>query len=242
MVQIFLCDDDPAFVQQLSQMLEDLARGYGEKVEIRQTVHPRQILPEQLRDVDIAFLDIDMGQVNGIDLARALRRAGCRALLIFATNYPEYAPEGYEVSAFRFLDKSRLAQKLPYYFSQALNALHRRQDQVLLRWGREEACFPACCLVWAETSQRRLLLHMTQYHTSLLPCGKKMMELEQQLAPLGFLRVHQSFLVNMQYIRKLQSTGVALTTGEVLPVSARNYQKLKGTLLAWRAKHPWNIY
>ena len=240
MVQILICDDDPAFVRRLSGKVADLARGFGEEAELR-VLAPEALIPESLPAPDIVFLDIDLGRTSGIDLARRMRRAGVDALLIFVTNYPEYAPEGYEVSAFRFLDKSRLDQKLPYYFSQALQALKRKRDPVRLLCGREEVSFPAACLVYAETCQRRLLLHMTGYSQPLLPCSQKMAELETQLIPHGFLRIHQSFLVNMGYIKKIQSTGVWLTTGQTLPLSARNYRALKETFLTWRAKNPWSI-
>lgn len=240
MIRILICDDDPAFVRRLSGKVAGLARGFGEEAEVL-TLSPEEFLPESLPAPDLIFLDIDLGRISGIDLARRIRRAGVDALLIFVTNYPEYAPEGYEVSAFRFLDKSRLDQKLPYYFSQALQTLERKRDPICLLCGKEEVRFPAACLVYAETCQRHLLLHMTGYPQPLLPCYRKMTELEELLVPHGFLRVHQSFLVNMEYIRKMQSTGVWLTTGETLPLSARNYRELKETFLTWRAKNPWSI-
>ena len=238
MVKILICDDSPAFSLQLSQKVARLAHGFGQPVEIKTCTQPEQITPESFGCPDIAFLDIDMGNINGIDLARKIRRAGLDTLLIFVTNYPEYAPEGYEVSAFRFLDKERLDQKLPYYFSQALHALESKGDQIQL----SDEVFPSRCLVYGETHSRGLLLHMTGYHTPLLTCSKTMGELEKLLLPHGFLRVHQSFLVNMKYIRKMQSTGVWLTQGEELPISARNYKQLKETFLTWRAKNPWSTF
>ena len=238
MVKILICDDNPAFALQLSQKVARLAHGFGQPVEIKTCTQPEPLTPEAFGCPDIAFLDIDMGNINGIDLARKIRRAGLDTLLIFVTNYPEYAPEGYEVSAFRFLDKGRLDQKLPYYFSQALHALESKGDQIQL----SDEVFPSRCLVYGETHGRGLLLHMTGYHTKLLTCSKTMGELEKLLLPHGFLRVHQSFLVNMKYIRKMQSTGVWLTQGEELPISARNYKQLKETFLTWRAKNPWSTF
>ena len=238
MVKILICDDNPAFALQLSQKVARLAHGFGQPVEVKTCTQPEQLTPEAFGCPDIAFLDIDMGNINGIDLARKIRRAGLDTLLIFVTNYPEYAPEGYEVSAFRFLDKGRLDQKLPYYFSQALHALESKGDQIQL----SDEVFPSRCLVYGETHGRGLFLHMTGYHTPLLTCSKTMGELEKLLLPHGFLRVHQSFLVNMKYIRKMQSTGVWLTQGEELPISARNYKQLKETFLTWRAKNPWSTF
>lgn len=242
MAHILICDDDPVFVRDLSQRVTDLARRLGEPLSLQTFTRPEALTQGLPGSPDIVFLDIDLGRTSGMDLARQLRRKGEKALLIFVTNYPEYAPEGYEVSAFRFLDKKHLDQKLPYYFSQALNLLHARRDLIHLDCREGQEVFPASRLVFAETHQRHLLLHMTGHSVPLLESMKTMGELEDLLAPYGFLRVHQSFLVNLQYLRKMQSTGVWLTTGEALPISARNYRSLKESLLIWRAQNPWNTF
>lgn len=55
---------------------------------------------------DIALLDIDMGETNGIELAKKLRAENENIVIIFITNFIQYAPEGFEVQAFRYLLKS----------------------------------------------------------------------------------------------------------------------------------------
>ena len=67
-----------------------------------------------------------MGDINGMKLARQMRAIHKDFVLIFVTNYGEYAAEGYEVNAFRFLPKLQLAEKLPSYFRQALAACRSR--------------------------------------------------------------------------------------------------------------------
>ena len=57
---------------------------------------------QMARDMDLIFLDIDMESVNGIQLAAKFREVRKDSILIFVTNYGEYAAEGYEVNAFRF--------------------------------------------------------------------------------------------------------------------------------------------
>ena len=60
--------------------------------------------------------------------------------------------------------------------------------------------------------------------------------LEEKLAEEGFLRIHNSFLVNMSYIAALQTSGVTLTTGQVLPVSLHGYKAIKMKYMAWRGR------
>ena len=74
-----------------------------------------------LQSYDLAFLDIDFGNRRGagIDLARRIRQKRNDTIIIFVTSYVEYAPEGYELRAFRYLLKTDVDTKLELYFSRA---------------------------------------------------------------------------------------------------------------------------
>lgn len=57
---------------------------------------------------NIAFLDISMEDINGIDMARHLRKTNPQICIVFVTGYMDYALEGYKVGAFRYLLKDTL--------------------------------------------------------------------------------------------------------------------------------------
>ena len=71
-----------------------------------------------------------MGDINGLSLARKMRSISKSFILIFVTNYGEYAAEGYEVNAFRFLPKLQLKAKLSDYFSKALAACQSKNRTI----------------------------------------------------------------------------------------------------------------
>ena len=60
--------------------------------------------------------------------------------------------------------------------------------------------------------------------------------LEEKLAEEGFLRIHNSFLVNMNYISSLQTNGVTLTIGQTLPISLHGYRGIKKKYMVWRGR------
>lgn len=92
--------------------------------------NPAEITDRQLSQYHIMFLDIDMDERSGMDIARRVRELHLDTVIIFVTNYPEFSMEGYEVRAFRYLLKQELEQKLPNYFRDALAELPR-DDKVL---------------------------------------------------------------------------------------------------------------
>ena len=122
MLHILICDDEPEFASLLKSKITGLPTYSRRRMSIECVTDPRNITVQMARDMDLIFLDIDMGNVNGIQLAAKFREVRKDSILIFVTNYGEYAAEGYEVNAFRFLPKLRIDEKLPDYFEKAVAA------------------------------------------------------------------------------------------------------------------------
>ena len=196
---------------------------------------PNALKKAAVQKADMIFLDIDMGDVNGIALARQIRTIRKDAVLIFVTNYGEYAAEGYEVSAFCFLPKLQLAEKLPDYFRQALAACRSRTRTLNVLCDGEGTNIVLDELVYVGTEERMLIFHRAE-PAAPLKSRMSLRTLEEKLAEEGFLRIHNSFLVNMSYIAALQTSGVTLTTGQVLPVSLHGYKAIKMKYMAWRGR------
>ena len=120
MLHILICDDDTAFTNTLQSAIAALPDYHRRQMQTICVNDPRVLTKTDIQRADLVFLDIDMGDINGMKLARQMRAIRKDFVLIFVTNYGEYAAEGYEVNAFRFLPKLQLAEKLPSYFRQAL--------------------------------------------------------------------------------------------------------------------------
>lgn len=240
-MKILVCDDDKAFAAHLRERLLQQVTTVERWAKVDAVSDPSELSKEALSRYDIAFLDIDMGQTNGMYLARKLREARRDTILIFVTNFVEYSLEGYEVQAFRYLVKSELDTKLTPYVQQALSAFRRERELLRLNCDGEELDISPKNLVYVETASRRLVLHLTGMPRDTLRTRITMTELSELLAARGFLRVHKGFLVNMAYIQRLQSTGVVLSTGEELPVSSRNYSEIKKSYLQWKGQRRWTL-
>lgn len=188
---------------------------------------------------DLLFLDIDLGEQNGLSLARKLRAYNMRTVLIFVTNFKEYAPEGYEVDAFRYLAKSELDNKLSTYFEDALSVCRRYQQTVSIFCKGETVPVSIRTLEYIESLGHEQCLHLTGLPQRQLITRTTMNELEDLLAPRGFLRIHKGFLVNMAYLQSLRSTAAVLSSGKSLPVGARRYQDTKKVFVEWQAQQIW---
>lgn len=130
MLHILICDDDRTFADFLSQQITLLPEFDRRCMKITTLDDPRAIDKSVVETSDLIFLDIDMGDINGLSLARKMRSISKSFILIFVTNYGEYAAEGYEVNAFRFLPKLQLKAKLSDYFSKALAACQSKNRTI----------------------------------------------------------------------------------------------------------------
>lgn len=239
-MKLLICDDDRSFAENLRQRILDYFKEPGWKLSIDCISDIEQLAKIDDSKYDVAFLDIDMGKINGISLARRMRKHHSDLILVFVTNYVQYSLEGYEVHALRYLLKSKLDEKLLPCLRAVIVAYRKERNFVRFSSSNIEVDILPSHIVFAETDERRLKIHLINEARSSIMVSMTMGKLEELLAPRGFLRTHQSYLVNMAYIQQIKSTGIWLKEGTKLPISARNYQKLKQEYLRWKGLKRWN--
>ena len=238
MLRMLLADDDPVFLSKLERLLTQYAAQQQRKVWI--DAYPRDDLSGfVLQSYDIAFLDIDFGDRRGagIDLARRLRQKRNDAILIFVTNYVEYAPEGYELRAFRYLLKTDIDMKLEAYFSQAAEQFAAKRP---IQTGGEMRNLTVDEILYLESDKHTVRIYMLSSSAGPYSCYASLQSFEEKLQPLGFLRIQKSYLVNMRHIKKLLCSEVIMENGLTLPVSGKNYSEIKRAYLLWKGAQTWN--
>ncbi len=235
MISIIICDDDAGFAARLKDLLHQTLQTENRRARIHIFDAMETISAYMLSGCDLAFLDIDFDRkrYTGIDIARKLRQYRKDAVIIFITNYLEYAPEGYEVGAFRYVLKSEVEKKLPLYLPEALAQLETQQEVLKIQNYGERIDIPLPQILYLESQQHTVTIHTTQrdhiFYSSLTA-------LEKQLESKGFLRIHKSYLVNMAHLTRYQSHEAVLTDGTVLRVSARSYGEKKQQYLLWKGR------
>ena len=230
MLRMLLADDDPVFLSKLERLLTQYAAQQQRKVWI--DAYPRDDLSGfVLQSYDIAFLDIDFGD---------RRQKRNDAILIFVTNYVEYAPEGYELRAFRYLLKTDIDMKLEAYFSQAAEQFAAKREILPIQTGGEMRNLTVDEILYLESDKHTVRIYMLSSSAGPYSCYASLQSFEEKLQPLGFLRVQKSYLVNMRHIKKLQCSEVIMENGLTLPVSGKNYSEIKRAYLLWKGVQTWN--
>ena len=236
MLRILICDDDLATANAIQAVVESALDGAGKRAKIYTYTDAGAISRQIMESCDIALLDIDYDGIdyNGMDIARKLRSFARDAVIIFVTNFIEYAPAGYEVGAFRYILKRDLEEDLKAVLPLALGQLHG--ETLPIQVDGEIIKIPLEDILYLEV-QQHCVTAVTQkgepeqeryeFHASLS-------DLEERLEPQGFLRIHKSYLVNMRHLKKFQCREATLDNGMTLRVGEKSYGENKQKFLLWK--------
>jgi len=212
---IAVCDDEPALTAQLEELVRAWSRLRG--CPCRAAVFPSgEALLFDIAEgcpYDLLLLDVEMGGMDGVTLARKLRETDRRTALAFLTNHPGYVFQGYEVSALRYLLKPVkkaelfalldlvLEQKEPAWLLLAVDGQQRRVDQA--------------DVVYLEAQGHAVRVRTVDGE---LVAKVSFSALSRQLGK-GFVSPHRSYLVNLRYVERVSRTDCFLENGERVPVS-----------------------
>lgn len=228
MIGIAILDDDSRVREALNAHLTRFARREGLELQIRSFESGREFLETDYSAFDMLISDIQMPAMNGIDVARSVREKDKEMTIIFVTNYVQYALEGYEVAAFRFLLKPLTYKAVARVAGEAVRQIHRRKEVfVSIRGKGETLRIAARDIVYAETCSGHVVLHTRQGEAE---CHSSMRDVETALEKHDFFRCHSAFLVNMREIQTVQQQDIRLLSGALIPLSKHRKKALKERL------------
>lgn len=218
MFKIAICDDEDTLIRELKKDLERYASQTGREFGIFIYHDGSELLQEYKPDFDLVFMDIKMEKVNGLKAAGELRRMDSTVGLIFLTSLKQYVWKGYEYRAVNYLLKpvkyGVLKLELDRYF-----AHYQGKDEPYLSFANDSGRYKARYkdIRYAETEKRNVMLHFEGQDQVIY---KNMKEISALLcAQPQFARCHQSFVVNLSFVKGVEGLVAILNTGEHLPIS-----------------------
>lgn len=224
MIRIAVVEDEAA----QAETLRDMLLRYGEETGTRLSVSmfsDGEDFVSKYDVYDIAFLDIQLQHMDGIRAAEAIRRKDEQILLIFVTNLAHYAIQGYAVNAMTFLLKPISYAVLAEKMEQALRRLeHGRSQFVTVRTLEGFMKFAVSDIQYVEILSRRLTLHTVQgeFHTT-----ESMVNMEAKLTGAGFFRCHVAYLVNLEYVSRIDHDFAIVAERRVLVSKYRKKEFLQ---------------
>lgn len=230
-MRIAVCDDEEKFRDQAREMIDKLAGSLDVIVDAYSD--GRKLLEAfDKNPYDVLFLDIEMPAMDGITLAKKLRERSDSIYIVFLTGHVEYALEGYEVNALRYLTKPVQEEKLREVLRFVMDNSTSKK-QLMIREDGEELLLNVADIIYFEAQNQYIMIYTTEgEHLVRYNIG----DFEEQLKSDGFFRIHRGYLISLAKVKKLVKSEVLMetATGEIsLPVSRSNVKPLKETLYAY---------
>ena len=230
-LKIAICDDDASQREYLTEAVSDWAKKNRHLANIRQYMDAKSFLFDYLEDkgFDILLLDIEMPEMNGIELAKTVRRENSTVQIVFITGFYEYFSDGFDVSALHYLIKPADERKLFTVLDKAVDNRAYRQRSVLLVTADGEVKVSLADILYIESENVYIIVHTVHgdYRTRMA-LTKFMEQLDET-----FFKVHRSFVVGLKYIKKITRTEVVMTNGASIPISRGLYDEVHAALIKY---------
>lgn len=168
---------------------------------------------------DLLIFDIEMGQLNGMELAAGIRRKDEDIPILFVTGYDSYMAQGFEVAALHYLLKPLRKEKLFTVLDKLkkMRMRKKQEEKILFRAEEGPLSLPASKIWYIEAMAHQCILYTED--TSHVLCSS----IGEMVRPLcgrrEFVRCHRSYLVNVQHISAIVKPELVLDDGRRIPVS-----------------------
>lgn len=177
-------------------------------------------------DYDLLLLDIEMGAIDGVTLAKRLRRMNETVQIVFVTGYSDYIAEGYEVAALHYLMKPVREEKLFEVLDRAAERLAKNEKVLCYEVGGEMVRIPVYQIRFAEVFGNYVTIHAA----SDVKIKMTLSELEKEL-DARFFRVGRSSIVNLMQVRRVTKKEIYLSDGSVVLLPRGAYEAVNRAII-----------
>ncbi|MCI8567197.1 MAG: response regulator transcription factor [Lachnospiraceae bacterium] len=232
MIHIAIVEDEAVERDRIKEYAQRFAQERQLPVQIRTFSDGVGIVSPYEAVYDVIFLDIQMKILDGLKTAEAIRAKDEEVILVFITNMVQYALKGYAVNASNFILKPVTYFAFVQEMRQILKKLAQKKSRsVPLKVEDGMIRLALHDLYYAEMTNRKVLLHT---RGGAYTVTGTLLKLEELLDDDRFFRCHSGFLVNMQYLHKIQGTSVLLNPGNVeVPLSRHKKKELETRLIQY---------
>ncbi len=222
MLRIAIVDDENKFLAFYKRMVAETFSEYHVIVELT-TFNNGNIFIKSLsrNKYDLVFMDIDMPELSGIDIAAELRNNNANFDLIFVSAHPHFVFEAIKFTPYRFIRKTNLKTET----IEAIDSYCNRTQIKFKMFSLELQNGDSINEKVNDIVQFFTIRHNVYYTNKsekdarLLSRKYSLSRLELLTKELGFIRVHKSYLVNYRYIKNINAKLLFMSDGSEIPIS-----------------------
>lgn len=228
MIKIAIADDEAENIRHIENVLREYSEKRGVEIQIESYENSSFLKQDILegKGADIYLLDVEMPEFTGFDIARTIRSTYYEAFIIFITNHNEYAADGYEVSAFRYIMKERINEKLPEAFDYIIPELERMKAHYYVidrPQGNILICHTDIIKIEKESQKYSIIFSRAGEHR----VRSSLTNILKVLDSDSFIFVNKGVIVNLSHVNGIDDRNMELTKDYNVEVSRSRIREVK---------------
>jgi len=216
-MKILICDDEQQYVDELKIHIENFMQSRVADFTINTANNP-QAVADSNEIYQLAFLDIQMNELNGISLAKNLKERNNKIVIFFVTSYNDYQDEAMDLRAFRFFEKPFNADRLYSGLEKAMEYIDESYVDFYVWTDNEHKQILVDDVIYVERGNRQVTLVTTQGNFTTRETFDEWCAILQNSF---FYRVHKSFIVNLHYVTGYKYSELFVQNNVRIPIASR---------------------
>ena len=233
MLNIAICDDNLKVCSKIEKYIKKIVDQKNLKVNIDIFYTKNNFIDkfENNKELyDIIFLDIHIEKSSGIEIGKYIRDFNLHSKIIYISFDKSKALDLFETNPFDFLIKPIKSNKFTKLFNKLLKTIYQSKEFFKFKIRRKVYKIPISKILYFENDKRKVNLYLKDKNYSFY---EKLDNIAKKLKKDKFIRTHQSYLVNENYIKKYETNKLILSNNQIIPISQKYKEILKERFLCF---------
>lgn len=227
-MNIIICDDENMCIEDIRQKVDDYLSRHFQTALFDTYTDGSKVLENNLKYYDMAFLDIEMGNIKGTDIARKLKEINPHIVIFFVTAFNRYLDVAMDLDAFRFFPKPLDTDRLYDSLDRAMELIDKTVIEFMLKDSDGINKITASEIAFVEIVGRFTKV-VTDSEIYISENSIKFWQ--EKLVASYFYRVHKSFIINMNHITKYKRDRIIVDKKFVIPIANKKRAQFRQCFL-----------
>lgn len=226
MIYVAICDDEAEQVELLSKYVKDYFKRKKIEYKLKTTRVGNELL-EDAKQFDIIFLDIEIGEQNGIKIAKKIREVNKKCKLIYVTLHDKYVFIALDTYFFTYLSKPIEYEEICEKLDTAINYMIEEQQKIQVEVNRNKQLIEIDDIIYIKKESRNVNIY-TSDKSTMYKLNYSLKEIEEKLKHMKkFTWIHRTCLINFDQIKSIDASTITMKNNDVLSIAQRRKREFE---------------